>query len=122
MPELTVTVPLGGRDVEMRKPADGALVVLARITRTLPDKIENDEMSDAAKEKLVRNLGTLGQIVESMIVKDDDRDWLDDVMISGEVPAEDIFDAIRVAGEKFGLIGAPAGPAKKAASVRRRAR
>ena len=33
MAELTVLVPLGGRDVEMRKPTEGSLVVLAR-TRT----------------------------------------------------------------------------------------
>lgn len=123
MPELTVLVPLGGREVEMRKPTDGALVVLARITRTLPnDKIENDEMSDAAKAKLIRNLGTLGQIVESMIVKEDDLDFIDEAMIEGSLPAEEIFDAIRIAGEKFNGTGSPAGPAKKAATVRRRAR
>ncbi len=123
MAELTVTVPLGGRDVEMRKPSDGALVVLARIVRTLPSsKIENDDVSDETRDKLVRNLGTMGQIVESMIVKVDDQDWLDDAMIAGTVSAEDIFDSIRVAGEKFGLNGTPAGPAKKAATVRRRSR
>jgi len=123
MPELTVMVPLGGREVEMRKPTDGALVVLARISRTLPGgKIENEEMSEATREKLIRNLGTMGQFVESMIVKGDDVDWLDESMIDGSISAEEMFDAVRVCGEKFGLIGTPAGPAKKTAAVRRRAR
>jgi hypothetical protein len=38
-------------------------------------------------------------------------------MIEGTVSAEDVFGAIRAAGEKF---NGPAEPAKKAAAVRRR--
>lgn len=119
MAELTTMIELGGHEVEMRKPTDGALVVLARVARGLPDaKIENDGagMSDEVREKLVRNLGTLGKIVEQMIVKDSDKDWLDDAMISGEVTAEDVFRAIREVGEKFN--GGQA-TAKKTAPVRR---
>lgn len=118
MAELTTMIELGGRDIEMRKPTDGALVVLARVARGLPDaKIENDgaEMSDEVREKMVRNLGTLGKIVEQMIVKDSDKDWLDDTMISGEVTAEDVFRAIREVGEKFN----GQATTKKATSVRR---
>lgn len=121
MAELTVMVPVGmDRVVQMRKPTDGALVVLARVSRGMP-KIENaEELPDALRERLVRNLGTLGQIIEQMIVTDDDKDWLDDAMITGEVTAEEVFEAIRVAGEKF---NGQAAPAKKApAPVRRRAR
>lgn len=123
MPELTVMVPLGDREVEMRRPTDGALVVLARVTKTLPkDKIDSDEKpSQEFMDKIVRSLGTIGGIVEAMIVQDDDQEWLDESLISGAVTAEEIFDAIRVAGEKFNGSGAPAGPAKKAATVRRRA-
>jgi hypothetical protein len=119
MPELTVLVPVGGREVEMRKPSDGALVVLARVARGLP-KIENDgEMADELRERLIRNLGTLGQVVEQMIVKDDDKNWLDDAMISDAVSAEEVFEAIRYAGEKFN--GQAATAAKKAQPpVRRR--
>lgn len=103
MAELTVMVPLGDREVEMRKPSDGALVVLARTFRSLPkDKIENEaELSDEQRERLIRNLGTLGKVVEGMIVQDDDKDWLDDAMIDGDVSAEEVFEAIRVCGEKF---------------------
>ena len=118
MAELTVLVPLGGRDIEMRKPTDGALVVLARASRGLPNsKIENvDEIPQEVRDRLVRNLGTLGKVVEGMIVKDDDKDWLDDAMISGDVSAEDVFGSIRVAAEKF---NGKSTPAKKAAPVRR---
>jgi hypothetical protein len=114
-----VLVPLGDRQVEMRKPTDGALVVLARVARGLPtSKIENDgEMGQQEREKLIRSLGTLGKVVEGMVVKDDDKDWLDDAMIDGSVTAEDVFDSIRVAGEKFNGSGTPA---KAAAPVRRR--
>lgn len=120
MAELTVMVPVGmDRVVEMRKPTDGALVVLARVARGLP-KIENAaEIPVEQRERVIRNLGTLGQIVEQMIVTDDDKDWLDDAMISGVVSAEEVFEAIRVAGEKFN--GQTATAAKKAAPpVRRR--
>jgi hypothetical protein len=117
MAELTVMVELGGRQVEMRKPTEGSLVVLARTFRGLP-KIENaDELTDEQRERLIRNLGMLGKIVEGMIVKDDDKDWLDDAMIDGDVSAEDVFGVIRVAGEK---LNGTATPAKKAAPVRRR--
>jgi hypothetical protein len=117
MAELTALVPLGGRQVEMRMPTEGSLVVMARTFRGLP-KIENvEELTDEQRDKLIRNLGTLGKIVEGMIVKDEDHDWLDDAMIDGDVTAEDVFEAIRIAGEKIN--GTPA-PAKKAAAVRRR--
>lgn len=113
-------VPLGGQDIEMRAPGDGALVVLARAFRNLP-KIENvAELTEEHRERVVRNLGTLGKIVDSMVVNQDDKDWLEDAMIDGVVSAEDVFDCIRVAGEK--LNGTSKAPAKKAATPVRRAR
>jgi hypothetical protein len=117
--ELTVMVPLGGREVEMRKPSDGSLVVLARVARGLPrTKIENvDEIPAEERDRMVRNLGTIGKIVEGMIVQDEDKDWLDDVMIDGKVSAVDVFEAVRIVGEK---LNGSATPAKKAAAVRRR--
>jgi len=123
MAELTVLVPVGGREVEMRKPTDGALVVMARITRALPDgpPADGEAVTDEARDKLVRNLGTLAQIVDSIIVKDADRDWLDEALIGGTVSAEQIFDAIRVSALKLGEAGGTGGPAKAAGPVRRRA-
>lgn len=111
-------VELGGRQVEMTRPTEGSLVVLARVFRGLP-KIENvDGMAAEQRTRLIRNLGTLGKVVEAMIVKQDDKDWLEDAMIDGDVTAEEVFDVIRKAGEKF---NGQAGPAKKAApAVRRR--
>ena len=57
MSELTVLVELGGREVEMRKPTDGSLVVLARTFRGLP-KIENDatELSEEQRRALRAHL------------------------------------------------------------------
>jgi len=116
--ELTVMVPIGmDRVVEMRKPTEGALVVLARSGRGIP-KIENvDELSDKQRDQLISTLGTLGKVVDSMIVQESDKAWLDDAMIDGDVTAEEVIDAIRVCGEKFNGTTAPA---KKAAPVRRR--
>ena len=117
MAEVTVKVVLAGREIEMRKPTEGSLVVLARTFRSLP-KIENvDGLTDEQRERLIRNLGMLGKIVEGMIVQEADKNWLDDAMIDGDVTAEDVFDVIRRAGEKF---NGPAAPAKKATPVRRR--
>lgn len=119
MAELTVMVSLGDREIEMRKPTDGGLVVLARVSRGLPDSmIENvDELPPEVRDRLIRNLGTIGKVVEGMVVQDADKDWLDDAMIDGTVTAEDVFRSIREVGEKFNGQGAPA---KKAAPVRRR--
>lgn len=118
MAELTAMVKLGGREVEMRQPSEGGLVVLARVTRGLPDsKIENvEEWPVAVREKLVRNLGTVGLVVEAMIVKEADKNWLDEVMINGDVTAEQVFSAIREANEK---INGSTTPAKAPAPVRR---
>lgn len=117
MSELTVLVPLGGREVEMRRPTEGAMVVLARVSKGLP-KIENvAELSDEHRDRLIRDLGTLGKIVDGMIVKDDDKNWLDDVMIDGTVTPEDVFDAVRISGEK---LNGSAAPAKAVQPVRRR--
>ncbi len=118
MSEPTVTVELGGREIKMRKPSEGALVVLARVSRGLPSsKIENaDEIPEEVRSRLIRNLGTIGKVVEGMLVEDEDKDWLDDAMIDGTVTAEEVFASIRVAGEKF---NGQAAPAKKTASVRR---
>ena len=119
MSELTVLVPIGDRQVEMRKPSDGSMVVMARSFRTLP-KIENvAEMTDDQRDAVVRGLGTLGLVVEQMIVNEADKDWLDLAMIGGGVSAEDLFVAVRVCGEKFNS-GGTTTPAKKAAAVRRR--
>lgn len=117
MAEPTVLVELAGRQIEMRKPTDGSLVVLSRTFRGLP-KIENvEELTEEQRDRLVRNLGTLGKIVEGMIVKEADRDWLDDAMIEGVVSAEQVFGVITEAGKKFNGTDTPA---KKAAPVRRR--
>jgi hypothetical protein len=116
MSELTALVPLGGRDVEMRKPTDGAVVVLAKIFKRT-GKIENAEgMTDDERERALRNIGTLGDIIDSMIVKVTDRDWLEEALISGDVTPEAAFASIRVASEK---LNGGAGPAKKAQAVRR---
>jgi hypothetical protein len=119
MSEVTVLVPLGDRQVEMRQPTDGALVVLSRTFRGLP-KIENfPELSDEQRDRMVRNIGTLGAIVEAMIVKQADTEWLDDALISGSVSAEAVFESIAEAARKFNGLTSN-GPAKKAAPVRRR--
>lgn len=117
MSEPTVMVELGGRQVEMRRPTEGALVVLARVRRGLPSSmIENvAEIPQEVLDRLNRNLGTIGKVVESMIVKDDDKDWLEDAMIDGEVSAEEVFASISEAGKKFNGSAAPA----KRAPVRR---
>jgi hypothetical protein len=116
MAELTAMVPLGGREIEMRNPSAGAVVVLSKIFRRT-GKIENAaEMTDEERERAVRNIGVLGDVIDSMIVKEDDRDWLEAALIEGEVEPGDAFAAIRIAGEK---LNQEAAPAKAPAPVRR---
>jgi hypothetical protein len=116
MAEVTALVPLGDREIEMRKPSDGAVIVLAKIFKRTA-KIENaGEMTDDERSRALRSIATLGDIVDSMIVKDDDRDWLEEALIEGSVEPEEAFVAIRIAAEKIN--GTSAAP-KKTAAVRR---
>lgn len=117
--EETVLVQLAGRTIEVRRPSDGALVVLARIGRGIPSSsFDPAQLSDEARARLIHNLGTVGKVLESMIVSEADRDWLDDVMVSGEVTPEQAFGVVKDAAE---ALNAGAAPAKKAAApVRRR--
>lgn len=117
MAEKTAMVPIGGREIEMRAPSEGALVVMARAFRGLPKVETAAELTDQQRDKLVKNLGILGQVIDEMVVASDAKDWLDDVMIDGTVTASDLFDAVRVAGEKLNGTGASAKPV---ATVRRR--
>lgn len=99
--ELTKFVELAGRSIEVRKPNDGALVVLARISRGMPKDVNPAELSDVARASLVRKLGTIGTILESIIVRDEDRDWLDDVMVSGEVDTVEAFGLVTMTAKAF---------------------
>ena len=118
MAEVTAMVPLGDREIEMRKPTDGAVIVLAKIFKRT-SKIENaEEMTDDERARALKNIGVLGDIVDSMIVDKDDVEWLEEALIAGDVAPEEAFVAIRVATEKINGVTAPA---KKApAPVRRR--
>lgn len=116
--EKTVMVPLGDRQVEMRKPTDGAVIVLAKVFKRT-GKIENAEgMTAEERDRALRNIGTLGDVIDSMIVKEADRDWLEEALIDGKVEPADTFAALRVAGEKLN----GSGPAAKKATPVRRAR
>lgn len=116
--EVTAMVPLGDREIEMRKPTDGAVIVLAKIFKRTA-KIENaGEMTDQERERALKNIGVLGDIVDSMIVDPADVEWLEEALIAGTVAPEEAFVAIRVATEK---INGTTAPAKKTAPVRRRA-
>lgn len=118
MTEPTVLIELGGRQIKMRGLPDGALVVLARVGRGMPSgKIENaDELPPEVRTRLIRNLGTLGRIIDQMIVQEDDREWLEDAMINGTVSADQVVGVIRRTAE---ALNAGTAPAKKAAPVRR---
>lgn len=116
MAELTTMVLLGDREIEMRKPTEASLVVLARVSRGIP-KIENvEELTDQQRDRLISGLGTVGRIIESMIVHEEDAAWLDDAMIDGAVTAAEALEAIRKAGENFNT---GSGPVKATKAVRR---
>lgn len=118
MAEVTAMVPLGDREIEMRKPTDGAVIVLAKIFKRT-SKIENaDEMTDDERARALKNIGVLGDIVDSMIVDPADVEWLEEALIAGDVAPEEAFVAIRVATEKINGVTTPA--KKAVAPVRRR--
>lgn len=121
----TVLVPLMGRQVEMRKPSEGSIVVLARIARTAAGIPESDfdpaQLSEEQRAKIARDLGVLGRILDQMIVSDADKDWIDDLLIGGEASPEDVFGLVTGAAKAFADAVAPAaGPVKAARRVRTR--
>lgn len=88
--EPTVLVVVGDRKVEMRRPTEGAVMVLALISKATP----NGVVSEAERAKATRHIANLAMIIDEMIVQDDDRDWLAAQLITGALKPEDAMQGL----------------------------
>jgi hypothetical protein len=120
MAEETVPIELAGRTMQVRKPSEGAIVVLTRLSRGLgamPTEGAGQDLTPEQRAKLLRSVGALGTVLDQMLVDSADQEWLDDALISGEVDPQEAFALIGRAAQAFNI---QAQPVAKAPAARRR--
>lgn len=119
--EQTVLVAVGGRHIEMRKPTEGAILVLARVSKSMPESpADPAQVSDAFRARVTRNLAAVAKIIDEMIVSDADRDWVEDSLIGGDLPPEQLLQGLVDCAKAFRDLEAPTPKAGPPAAVRRR--
>lgn len=103
----TVKVELFKREIEMRMPTQDQLMMWNRTIRKGERALEESGDATAA----LNYLGKIRDIVDSLIVSEDDVDWLDELMVAGKLSVEDASKLVVQASEK--LAGGKKAPAKK---------
>ena len=94
----TTMVEFGDRMIEVRRPSDGALLVMSRVARSLPGGVVDlSKITEEQKRKLMRDVGAAGAILDAMVVQEPDRNYLDDGMIDGTFEPADVFAIVSTA-------------------------
>lgn len=89
---VTATYPIAGREVKLKLPTEAQYAMLG----TLGNRITNTALPPADRLKAV---GQLMAIMLSMVVKPEDRNFVEDKVINGELGLADFTEAIRAFGE-----------------------
>lgn len=116
----TRLIACAGRTIEVRPMAEGTILVLARVTRMRLDT-PPELLTQEQRQRLLANIGYLGEILDSVIVSETDRDWLSTALIYGEIQPEQALEILRETAQAFNAEKAPAtGPKKTTARRVRR--
>lgn len=102
----TFTVKLAGRDVELKPPTYAQYLAVTRIMERLRRAI-NGEGEDSLNQSHVIQASKILDVIDSMVVSDKDRDFLEEAILSGKVD----FDAMLAAFEAASV--EPEKPEKK---------
>jgi hypothetical protein len=89
----TFTMPLAGRDIEFRRAGLGQVLVLQRMLqrqRKLAEAAKEDDKGDAMTSVIVRTL----DFIDTLVVQEDDRQFIEDQMLAGEIELPDIMGAL----------------------------
>lgn len=94
----TFTRPISGRDIEFRLPSDAQLLVLGRLLR-LTERMGEDEGKIAGS---VHQLSKVLDIIDSMIINEEDRSWVEDRILEGTLDLSAIMEVFRAEAEETG--------------------
>jgi len=85
----TRSVDIKGRDIQVKRPADAQLALLSREARLL----DRENVDSSRKMQAV---GRMFDIFESWVVSDDDREYLVDLVVQGDLELGDLIGIISV--------------------------
>lgn len=85
-------MPLAGRQIEFRRTKLGQILILQRTTQRMIQKAEGDpdDHGRAMVEAVIKTL----DFVEGMIIDEDDRQFVEDKMLKGEIDYLDVMAAL----------------------------
>lgn len=90
---------VGEREIEFRPPSDGQLLILARMLRKMEGLAENwddDDPEAPAKIRIsITNASKLLDVIDSMVVKEADRDWLEQQILARELDLADLMSTLQ---------------------------
>lgn len=87
-PEETRKVPVNGRDILVRQITDAQAGMMLRDSRRL-------QREDVANEEKVKATARMFNILESVVIGEADRDYLEDEIVAGKLELKDLLDFIR---------------------------
>lgn len=83
----TRLVPVGGRNIAVRELTETQILHLMRHAKILASDVENELKMDSMDRML--------KILNSVVIQDDDRNWLVEAQESGEVNMKDMLGWVR---------------------------
>lgn len=100
-----------GVEVRFRKPTSMQLAAWGRTERMLSAIGDGDgEMGDDELKKFSGLLDRLCRLVLALVETEDDKEWLDGLMVDGDLTDDDLLELVQMALGREG----DGGPAKKA--------
>lgn len=116
--EATFTRVLGGREIQLRRPNLGQILMLQRIAqrniKSVKDSGKDDhELARVTQDAMVRVL----DFIDTLFLSEEDRLFVEDEMIAGKITHEEIFSLLTGEQDKAAEDDAPP-PVKKTAAKR----
>ena len=92
----TKTVDIKGRDIEVTQVTETQFMLMGReMTRVKRVLDQESEVDSGQVPGLLRSMGFVLDVIESRVVKQEDRDYLTDLMAQGELEFTDVLPLVR---------------------------
>lgn len=118
MAEQNFIRSVNGREIKFRRPNDTQMLLVGRLLRraeSVRSKAEGGEADEAQVTGTVHELSKILDIIDSMVVDEEDRSWLEDQMVLGAVDMSALTSTLGSGEDEE-----PKKPAKKSARARTR--